>query len=464
MSLALSTHNRPQIAARSTARKATRAIVQLRPVPGRGAGQRGEGVCACGGGCPRCEARAAAQPKLAATQPGGSYELEADRIAAIVMCEPVPPARTGEGVGVGASGLPLEREGASGGGATVADAVPPIVDDVLRSLDRPLDLTTRAFMEPRFGQDFSRVRVHADGRAAESARALNALAYTVGRDMVFGAGQYAPGTSQGRQLLAHELAHVVQQGNSARGFLQRKDDEKAAEATGDPCGGKSQADTYKPSEKDSMGKDVEVELNDKLFGNTAKLAAFFQFNGCRVKDTWRFSLGMLGVPIASKVQPEGHRVNVNSATDSVVKEESYLKILSDLSPTKSVKIKVSCGGNKFIDKVSSYSARDEYWNRQLVIDHEAFHRKDWDAMYRTELVKAEKEVWAHSLAASEASDVKAAVSKEAKNLEKYMIDAYQRACKAYAPAQESRAYDDGAPRYQKLVDEIQARAKKEKWK
>ncbi len=92
-------------------------------------------------------------------------------------------------------------------------AVPPIVHEVLRAPGQPLDAETRAFMEPRFGHDFSRVRVHTDARAAESARAVNALAYTVGRDVVFGAGQYAPGASAGRRLIAHELAHVVQQGD-----------------------------------------------------------------------------------------------------------------------------------------------------------------------------------------------------------------------------------------------------------
>ena len=66
-------------------------------------------------------------------------------------------------------------------------------------------------MEPRFGHDFSRVRVHTGARAAESAQAVSALAYTVGRDVVFGAGQYAPATARGAGLLAHELAHVVQQ-------------------------------------------------------------------------------------------------------------------------------------------------------------------------------------------------------------------------------------------------------------
>ncbi|TAH49043.1 MAG: DUF4157 domain-containing protein [Chloroflexota bacterium] len=89
--------------------------------------------------------------------------------------------------------------------------VPPIVYEVLRSPGQPLDAATRAFMEPRFGQDFSGIRVHTDSRAAKSAHAVNALAYTVGHNVVFGAGQYAPQTSVGRRLLAHEFAHVIQQ-------------------------------------------------------------------------------------------------------------------------------------------------------------------------------------------------------------------------------------------------------------
>lgn len=89
--------------------------------------------------------------------------------------------------------------------------MPPIVHDVLRSPGQPLDSETRAYMEPRFGQDFSGVRVHADAKAAESARAVNAYAYTVGREVVFGPHQYAPQSSEGRRLVAHELTHVVQQ-------------------------------------------------------------------------------------------------------------------------------------------------------------------------------------------------------------------------------------------------------------
>jgi len=92
-----------------------------------------------------------------------------------------------------------------------ANEVPPIVQDVLSSSGQPLNSDTRDFMEPRFGHDFSQVRVHTDERAVESAEAVNALAYTVGRDVVFGEGQYEPETGEGKRLLAHELTHVVQQ-------------------------------------------------------------------------------------------------------------------------------------------------------------------------------------------------------------------------------------------------------------
>lgn len=88
---------------------------------------------------------------------------------------------------------------------------PPIVHEVLGSSGQPLDAATRTFMEPRFGHDFSHVRVHADAKAAESAQTVNALAYTAGSHIVFGTGQFEPKKKEGRKLFAHELAHVVQQ-------------------------------------------------------------------------------------------------------------------------------------------------------------------------------------------------------------------------------------------------------------
>jgi hypothetical protein len=102
----------------------------------------------------------------------------------------------------------LQRRAAN---QTETSEVPPIVHEVLKSPGQPLDTNTRAFMESSFGHDFSQVRVHTDAKAAKSARAVNALAYTVGQDVFFGAGQFSPGTANGQKLLAHELTHTVQQ-------------------------------------------------------------------------------------------------------------------------------------------------------------------------------------------------------------------------------------------------------------
>ncbi|SOE87094.1 protein of unknown function [Burkholderia sp. YR290] len=92
-----------------------------------------------------------------------------------------------------------------------SNEVPPIVYEVLSSPGQALDTTTRAFMEQHLGYDFSKVRVHSNAAAEQSALNINGDAYTVGHDIVFGAGRFAPGSHRGRQLIAHELAHVIQQ-------------------------------------------------------------------------------------------------------------------------------------------------------------------------------------------------------------------------------------------------------------
>jgi hypothetical protein len=124
-------------------------------------------------------------------------EHEADRVAGQVMR--MPP---------GEAARPHIRRAAEA--ATAATAAPPIVDEVLRSPGEPLSAPARAFFEPRFGQDFGAVRVHTDAQAADSARGIGAVAYTVGSRIVFGSGRYAPQSASGRALLAHELAHVAQ--------------------------------------------------------------------------------------------------------------------------------------------------------------------------------------------------------------------------------------------------------------
>ncbi|MDE2154827.1 MAG: DUF4157 domain-containing protein [Xanthomonadaceae bacterium] len=114
--------------------------------------------------------------------------------------------------------------------------VPGIVRAVLSTPGRPLDSTARMAMESWFGRDFSAVGVHTDSRAAESAAAVDAAAYTVGNQIVFGSGRYAPQSPAGRRLLAHELMHTVQQGESraaGTGPLTIASADSAAEAEAD---------------------------------------------------------------------------------------------------------------------------------------------------------------------------------------------------------------------------------------
>lgn len=117
--------------------------------------------------------------------------------------------------------MALSRAASAHGADFDFTAAPGIVDDVLRSSGEPLDPAARTFFESRFRRDFGDVRIHAGSRAGESARCVGAHAYTVGSNIVFGNGQYKPGTSTGRHLLAHELAHVEQQRNGASSSNER---------------------------------------------------------------------------------------------------------------------------------------------------------------------------------------------------------------------------------------------------
>jgi outer membrane protein OmpA-like peptidoglycan-associated protein len=123
----------------------------------------------------------------------------------------------------------LQRSARNGFESRRSVEVPASVHDVLSSPGQPLDAAARDFFEPRFGHDFSKVRVHSDAQAAESARSVDALAYTVGKHIVFGAGQYASQTQPGRELLAHELTHTLQQGDGPQAIREVSNAEDPAE-------------------------------------------------------------------------------------------------------------------------------------------------------------------------------------------------------------------------------------------
>jgi len=159
----------------------------------------------------------AIQAKLRIGQPNDIYEQEADRVAEQVIRMPEPKLQW----------QPERREKEKEEEELIQAKRTPWADpevtpnlesriNSIRGGGQPLPTSTRAFFEPRFGYDFSHVRVHTDTKAAEAAREVNARAFTIGRDVVFGLGQYAPGISAGQRLMAHELTHVVQQQNQKK--------------------------------------------------------------------------------------------------------------------------------------------------------------------------------------------------------------------------------------------------------
>lgn len=172
------------------------------------------------------------QPKLTLNQPGDAYEQEADRVADGVMRMPPPvPDMHGTSAVSKAGSAPkvqrrcaecdyeLKTQGTQVQRKDQIASAPPLTPSVAASIAAmrgggggALPAATRAFFEPRFGKNFSHVRLHTDTRANEAAKSIGARAFTLGRDIGFSTGQYAPESNEGRRLLAHELTHVVQQG------------------------------------------------------------------------------------------------------------------------------------------------------------------------------------------------------------------------------------------------------------
>ncbi|MCY1078896.1 eCIS core domain-containing protein [Archangium lansingense] len=130
----------------------------------------------------------------------------------------------------------------------------------------PLPMAVRSFFEPRFGYDFSQVRVHADGEAANAAREVRARAYTIGRHIVFGEGQYQPATSEGKLLLAHELTHVVQKHGGGTEVAHRKANEPST-----PPGVAAQAESSPTERLLAVITDIErVQANVRRAGDAAR--------------------------------------------------------------------------------------------------------------------------------------------------------------------------------------------------
>ena len=184
------------------------------------------------------------------SQPSDPDEIEAERVADAVMrgdSRAAPALHPADGAG------PLQRARGPRGDEPLqrppdgADSEPAVDDFGDPGTGRPLDPSARRFFEPRFGQDFGDVRVHDDARAARAAHGVAAEAFTRGRDITFGPDRYAPQTAGGRRLLAHELAHVVQQRSRpvAAGTPLARQPWGSAQTTAPPAKNESPGDVFR---------------------------------------------------------------------------------------------------------------------------------------------------------------------------------------------------------------------------
>ena len=260
--------------------------------------------CACGsptssltGECEECKSKKSLQAKLTIGASNDPLEQEADRVADQVLAAPLNSA---------VSAVPPRIQRFTGQSTGQMDAAPVSVERTIASSGRPLESALRKDMEQRFGHDFSQVRVHSGGDAEQSAREVHANAYTVGHNVVFGAGRYSPGTYEGRRLIAHELTHVVQQsgldGVSAcqdhekHGFSFSTDDDRSALARSDGnfIGGRQEAALDRTLQRKESGEieSPELEAISEDLPDLAKASSADPINNSNFIDRRLIAVGV----------------------------------------------------------------------------------------------------------------------------------------------------------------------------
>ena len=210
--------------------------------------------CACGnhtpagGECTSCAAKKL-QKKLSIGSASDPLEAEADRVADQVLSNKSTHAFSN------LASPKIQRRATPS--SAQADEIPASVEHTLSSIGSPLPHVVRRDMEQRFNQDFSCVRIHTDGNATQSARDINANAYTAGNNIVFDSGKFSPESQQGKHLLAHELTHVVQQGGVENKISRQEADKKKQADASDA--------SAKKLEQDKLRTEAEI-LEKKIWG------------------------------------------------------------------------------------------------------------------------------------------------------------------------------------------------------
>lgn len=254
------------------------------------------------------------QPKLEMSTPGDAFEREADSVASQVMRMPEPQVQRACSCGGNCPDCKeeqknqekVQRHAVQSSAPASAGPLSSPVHDVVRTSGHSLDPGTRSFMEPRFGHDFSRVRIHTGAQAEASAAALGARAWTLGNRIVFGAGQYAPSTASGRRLIAHELTHVVQQSSTQPRPMRQaasptpssaapaKDEDKDKDQPGGRAVGGGQAASVIERSAARIARDLAVP---PAVANPAEpvltpeqIQTAIRYNGFRFKDPYSLAV------------------------------------------------------------------------------------------------------------------------------------------------------------------------------
>ncbi|HET8780834.1 MAG TPA: DUF4157 domain-containing protein [Pyrinomonadaceae bacterium] len=292
------------------------------------------------------------QPKLRVDDAGSPAEHEADRIADQIMQPPAESAEENAEIEPTATAVTEEQvQRKRVAGSNVGSvAAPQIVHDALRSSGHPLDTGTRGFMESRFGHNFSDVRIHTNALAVEAARTLQAEAFTVGNRVFFDQGSYVPSTYSGRHLLAHELAHVVQQcsaGPVSEGLVNRQPKKKKTTTKKPPPKPKPQKfsilGTNFQAVTDPTTKDVKISATGKANDWVFVKAGPDLFTASRSPKNFQY------VHAGGTTEPIKQKAMVHAAPDTPVTVDPLQAVLGD-PPTLTFELTAS--GNRAARKKS----------------------------------------------------------------------------------------------------------------
>lgn len=312
--------------------------------------------CACGspksaltGECEECKGKKRLQAKLSIDASNDPMEREADRVADQVLAAPVHSADSGA-----APRIQRYTRQATG----EAGIAPASVDRALASTGRPLEPALQQDMGQRFGYDFSQVRVHSGSVAEQSAREVNAHAYTVGHNIVFGAGRFAPESHQGRRLIAHELTHVVQQSVTegiGAGDKRGLSPNPALQRTCAPCEASSMQ-----SDEEKKPKHKGFTFEDLLAGELKQGEALLETTETEEGMPQKFSST---INVKPRKTENFQRPRVGSAT-------------------------IVCEGGDYVVKLNSWAGKPCGISNCVTV-HESSHIVDWKARWPKGCKKAD---------------------------------------------------------------------------